>query len=254
MSADGDRAFFRGLRERSGGRNVEVSKRMSWIDWIIVVIPVFIVMYAGWNIRKYITGVADFVVGGRVCRRYVITTGNMANALGLITLAAFIEVHYRTGFALSFWESLKLPISVMISLSGYCLYRFRETRALSIGQFLEMRYNRSLRIFACFLRSIAEMMANIIMPAIAARFFIAYLDLPRTVSIFGFPFPTFMIITAVMLGRHALHHRHRHDPGADVLPADRRFRPLHPDQILLAQRDRPGHDGPGARGELHQPL
>jgi len=172
---------------------------MSWIDWIIVVIPVFIVMYAGWNIRKYITGVADFVVGGRVCRRYVITTGNMANALGLITLAAFIEVHYRTGFALSFWESLKLPISVMISLSGYCLYRFRETRALSIGQFLEMRYNRSLRIFACFLRSIAEMMANIIMPAIAARFFIAYLDLPRTVNIFGFPFPTFMIITAVML-------------------------------------------------------
>ena len=38
---------------------------------------------------------------------------------------------------------------------------------MSIGQFLEMRYNRPLRIFACFVRSIAELMANIIMPAIA---------------------------------------------------------------------------------------
>ena len=172
---------------------------MSLIDWLIVIIPVGVVMYAGWNIRKYMTGVADYMVGGRVCRRYVLTTANMANALGLITLAAYIEVHYKTGFALAFWSSLTLPISVMISLSGYCLYRFRETRALSIGQFFEMRYNRSLRIFACFLRSIAEMMANIIMPAIAARFFIAYLDLPRTVSIFGFAFPTFMIITAITL-------------------------------------------------------
>ena len=57
---------------------------MTLLDWIIVIIPIGIVMYAGWNIRKYITGVADFMVGGRICRRYVITTGNMANALGLI--------------------------------------------------------------------------------------------------------------------------------------------------------------------------
>ncbi|MBR7105232.1 MAG: sodium:panthothenate symporter [Lentisphaeria bacterium] len=172
---------------------------MSLLDWIIVIVPVCVVMYAGWNIRKYITGVADYLVSGRVCRRYVITTGTMAGALGLVTLAAYIEVHYKTGFALGFWSSLTLPISVMISLSGYCIYRFRETRALSIGQFFEMRYNRSLRIFACFLRSIAEMMANIIMPAIAARFFIAYLDLPRYVSIFGFQFPTFMIVTGILL-------------------------------------------------------
>ena len=56
---------------------------MTLLDWVIVVVPVCVIMYAGWNIRKYITGVADFMVGGRICRRYVITTGNMANALGL---------------------------------------------------------------------------------------------------------------------------------------------------------------------------
>ena len=172
---------------------------MNWIDWLIVIIPVAFIMYMGYYVRRYILGVSDFLVCGRVCRRYVITTSNMANALGLITLAAFIEVHYKTGFALTFWNSVMLPLTVIMSLTGYCIYRFRETKAMSIGQFLEIRYNRPLRIFACFVRSIAELMANIIMPAIAARFFISFLGLPQKVAIFGVEIPTFMIIVAVLL-------------------------------------------------------
>lgn len=172
---------------------------MTWYDWLIVILPVAGIMYMGWYVRRYITGVSEFLVCGRVCRRYVITTANMANALGLVTLAAFIEVHYRVGFAMGYWYNLSMPITVMIALSGYCIYRFRETRAMSLGQFLEMRYSRSLRIFSCFLRSIAEITANIIMPAIAARFFIAFLDLPRAVDIFGWKCPTFILITVILL-------------------------------------------------------
>lgn len=172
---------------------------MNWLDWVIVICPVIFIMFMGFYIRRYIRGVSDFLVCGRVCRRYVITTANMANALGLITLVAFIEVHYKTGFALTFWNSITLPITVIMSLTGYCIYRFRETKAMSIGQFIEMRYNRSLRIFACFVRSIAELMANIIMPAIAARFFISFLGFPQKVVVFGLEIPTFMIIVAVLL-------------------------------------------------------
>lgn len=172
---------------------------MSWIDWVITMVPVAGVLFMGWYSRRYIVGVSDFMVAGRVCRRYVLTTSNMANALGLVTLAAFVEVSYRTGFALTFWNALMLPVSVMLGLTGYCLYRFRETRAMSIGQFLEIRYSRPLRIFACFLRSIAEMMANIIMPAIAARFFIYYLGLPETFNLFGWRCPTFLVIVVITL-------------------------------------------------------
>ncbi len=172
---------------------------MTWYDWLIVLIPVTLVIGVGWYVRRYIVGVSDFLVAGRICHRYVIGTSDLANGLGLVTLAAFVEVSYKTGFALGFWSNLMLPISLMLSLTGYCMYRFRETRAMSLGQFLEMRYSRSLRIFSCFLRSIAEMMANIIMPAIAARFFISYLDLPRHLNILGWQCPTFLLIVVVLL-------------------------------------------------------
>ena len=172
---------------------------MSFADWLIVLIPTALVMGIGIYSRRLISGVSDFIVAGRVCNRYVLTTGDMANALALVALIAYVEVHYQTGVALNFWRNITLPIFVILSLSGYCLYRFRETRAMSIGQFLEMRYSRSLRIFSCFVRSIAEIMANIIMPALAARFFIFYLGLPQKLNLFGWQCPTFVLVVLVTL-------------------------------------------------------
>ena len=172
---------------------------MSLIDWLILIIPTVIVMGVGIYSKKYVRSVADFLSAGRVAGRYVISVGDVAAALSIIGLAAYVEVHYKTGFALVFWNNILLPLGVIISLFGYCTYRFRETKAMSLGQFLEMRYNRPFRIFASCLRTISEMLANMIMPAIAARFFIYFLDLPHSVNIFGLEVSTFFIIVSFCL-------------------------------------------------------
>lgn len=172
---------------------------MGLIDWLIVIIPVTFVIGMGLYSRKYIRGVTDFLAAGRVCGRYVISVGDMANTLSIIGLVAYVEVHYKTGFALGFWSKIVGPLGVFLALTGFCVYRFRETKALSLGQFLEMRYNRSFRIFAASLRSLSEMLANMIMPAIAARFFIYFLGFPHTLHIGGLAIPTFMIIIIICL-------------------------------------------------------
>ncbi len=172
---------------------------MSWYDWLITIVPLCFVMWLGLHTRKYVVGVSDFLVGGRVCRRYIMTTAGLAGGVGLITVVAYIESAYKTGFSLGFWNAVISPITILLGLSGYCMYRFRETRAMSIGQYIEMRYSRKLRIFSCFLRSIAEMVANMIMPAIAARFFIAYLDLPRKLNLFGLHIDTYLLIIIATL-------------------------------------------------------
>ncbi len=172
---------------------------MSWIDWAEVIIPVIFVFWLAVFTRRYIKDVTSFLSAGRVCGRYVISVGSIANALSVIGVLAMVEIKYKTGFALDFWQKLTIPIGIFLTLYGYCTYRFRETKVQSFGQFLEVRYSRGLRIFSAFLRSLTEIAANMIMPALAARFFIYLLDLPKSFCVFGISIETFNLVMILVL-------------------------------------------------------
>ena len=101
---------------------------MSFIDWLILIVPTAMVFALGVYSMKYVHGVTDFLSAGRVAGRYVLSVGDVANALSIIGLVAYVEVQYKTGFALVFWNNIMLPLGVIMSLFGYCTYRFRETR------------------------------------------------------------------------------------------------------------------------------
>jgi solute:Na+ symporter, SSS family len=167
---------------------------MHWIDWIIVIVPVVSILWLAVHSRKYVRGVVDFLAAGRVAGRYVLSAGDLTSGLGVITLVALVESKYQVGYALTFWEYLTIPVMILMSLTGYCIYRFRATRSLSIGQFLEMRYSRKFRIAASLLRTLSEMLTNAIGPAIAVNFFIYFLGLPHKLMVFGLPIPMFALL------------------------------------------------------------
>ena len=172
---------------------------VSPLDWMIILIPVGFVLFMGWYSRRYVVQVSDFLSAGRLCGRYLISVADIANGLSIIGLVAYVEVHYRTGFALTFWQSLTVPLGIVLSLTGFVTYRFRETKAMSFGQYIEMRYSRKLRIFASALRSTSEVLANMIMPAVAGRFFIYYFGLPQYFTVFGVEIPTFNALIILCL-------------------------------------------------------
>ena len=172
---------------------------MTVIDWLIVIFPVSLVMFMAWRTKKYAKDVTNFISSGRTCGRYVITVGDVAESLAVLTLVSYIESHYRNGFGTSFWGALLMPLGVILSLFGYCTYRMRETKAQSLGQFIEMRYSRKLRVFAAALRCTSEMLTNMIMPSIAARFFIYFWDLPLSFELLGMTVSTFHVIMFAVL-------------------------------------------------------
>ncbi len=172
---------------------------MHWIDWIIVILPLLGILFLACYSRRYVRDVADYLAAGRVAGRYVISVGDLQSGLGVITLIALCESEYQCGIAISFWSKLVIPLAIFMSLTGYVLYRYRQTRSLSMGQFLELRYNRPFRVVAAAVRTAAEMMTNAIGPAIAARFFIYFLGLPPSVELFGFECPTFALVVLMLL-------------------------------------------------------
>ncbi len=168
-------------------------------SWLFVAACFGFVLYMALYSRRYIRDAVDFLAAGRVGGRYVLSVAGMESALGLMALIALVEMKYQSGLSLEFWNIFLLPLGMILSLTGFCIYRFRQTRSLSLGEFLERRYNRGLRIFAMILRTGAEMLTNTIGPAIAARVFIYLFDWPSQIHIFGVTVDTFMLVMAVTL-------------------------------------------------------
>ena len=113
---------------------------MHWIDWSITIIPLFVVLFAGWRVQRYITGVADFMTAGRIAHRYLIAVADGAAALGLISVINMFEQRYVSGYAYEFWANFAVLLGFILTLTGFVNYRYRETRVMTMAQFFELRY------------------------------------------------------------------------------------------------------------------
>lgn len=172
---------------------------MQLIDWILVAIPVLLVAAFAIYTKRFTRGVADFVAGGRCAGRYLICNARGEAASGVANTASKFEVIMVSGFTLAFWEKLSVPILLVVGISGFVIYRYRETRALTLGQFFEMRYSRAFRLFMGGLAFLSGILNYGIFPAVSSRFIVYFVGLPTHVSLAGFDVSTHIVIMAMYL-------------------------------------------------------
>src|SRR5580693_7243209 len=103
---------------------------MHLIDWLLVALPVLVVAYFALYTRKYLKSVADFMAGGRNAGRYLLCTARSEMGAGAVAYVAFFEMFQRSGFAIRWWSLLSIPIGLILAISGFVMYRYRQTRAL----------------------------------------------------------------------------------------------------------------------------
>ena len=172
---------------------------LSWIDWSIVAASIVFIRLVSWSTRSLMRGVADFLSANRLAGRYLLTiSGEMAN-FGVISLVAGWQAFTAAGFPTIWWGLMSAPLSVVFALTGWVFYRLRETRALTVGQFLEMRYSRKFRILAGTLCWLSGIINFGIFPAVAARFLIYFCGLPAEFAVPGLglhvaTYPALMVI------------------------------------------------------------
>ena len=163
------------------------------VDWLIVFIVLGGMFYSVSFSSGLMKSVTDFLSAGRTAGRYLISVSSGVAGLGAISVVMYLEMGYVSGFSLAWWGLSQGIIILMLTMSGWVIYRFRSTRCLTLAQFFEKRYSRKFRIFTGIVAFTAGIINFGIFPAVGAQFFISYCGLPE--SFVGIPvYPLVMII------------------------------------------------------------
>ncbi len=172
---------------------------MGPLDWAIMGGFFAALIGIAWLSARLTTSVADFLAANRSAGRYLLTIAQGMSGLGAISIAANFEKYYQAGFGAMWWVQILAPLSLILALSGFVVYRFRETRALTMAQFFEMRYSRKFRVFAGILAWLSGILNYGIFPAVTARFIVYFTGLPTEVSLAGWSVATTVPVMAALL-------------------------------------------------------
>ena len=173
---------------------------LSYIDWAIMAIAVIALRSISLSTRSHMKGVADFLAANRSAGRYLLTIAGQMGTVGAISLVAFFQMYFSAGLPPIWWAFMTLPSSAIVILLGWVYYRYRETRAMTLAQFLEMRYTHKFRIFAGIICFSSGILNFGIFPAVAARFFVYYCGLPDQFHLLGMTIPTIAPVMLADLG------------------------------------------------------
>ncbi|AQQ71766.1 Proline permease [Limihaloglobus sulfuriphilus] len=158
---------------------------LHFIDWAIIAGLLTIIISMAFYTKKFNRSVADFLAANRTAGRYMLCIADGMSALGAITIVMLFEIFYQAGFPGIWWDMFRLTIiPAVLSLSGWVIYRFRQTRALTLAQFFEMRYSRRFRIFCGIIIWFSGILNFGIFPAVGARFFMNYMGIEETTGIY----------------------------------------------------------------------
>jgi SSS family solute:Na+ symporter len=172
---------------------------MHFLDWVIV---------AGFSVglliiclvtNKLTKSVAGFLSSERCAGRYLLTIAQSMAFCAAIGAVGGFEAAYRNGLGGRWWAMMTMPVGIIIALSGWVAYRYRETRAMTMAQFLEMRYSRRLRLLAGFLGFTSGVLNCAVFPMVTARFLIYFMGLPTEYELFGLTVPMYHTVMLILV-------------------------------------------------------
>ncbi len=170
------------------------------IDWLIVITLFAALLAMAVWINGQCKSVADYLISGRKVRLWLGLGAGIAGEVGLVTIVSICEQGYMRGFGFILIGLLIMLVTVpLLGIFGFGIERFRATRAMSVPQYLEMRYGRKLRILTGILNSLAGVLQMSIFPIVGAQFLRILMDAPEFFYLGSLMVPTTWIVMLVLL-------------------------------------------------------
>ncbi|NND08215.1 MAG: sodium:solute symporter family protein [Saprospiraceae bacterium] len=123
-----------------------MATNFNWfLDGAIILIYLIITITAGLMVRKYVKGVADYLVAGRKVDVYLGIASLAATEFGIVTCMANAELGYKYGFAGTSPGICLFFAMLVVGWTGFCIEPLRERGVITIPEYFEKRFGKRVR-------------------------------------------------------------------------------------------------------------
>ncbi len=115
------------------------------IDWVILVIYLAGTVFAGLRARRYVENMEGYYVAGRKVKVALGSATLIATEIGVVTFMYFGQLGYLTGFSCFILGLIGVFGYMVIGKTGFIVAGLRRLKVITIPEFYELRYNKSVR-------------------------------------------------------------------------------------------------------------
>jgi SSS family solute:Na+ symporter len=150
----------------------------SILDGTIAVLSLLATLWIGLRVKRYIGTIEDYLVANRGMGLYVGAASLLSTEVGIITYMYQAQFGFVAGFSAFVTGLITLGVCLLVGRTGFVITRLREMEILTVPEYFETRYGRSVRVLAGVLMAFGGSLNLGIFPIIEARFLAVVTGIP----------------------------------------------------------------------------
>src|SRR5438876_11576454 len=118
------------------------------LDWIIILIYLTVCLSAGLWMRRYVRGVEEFAIAGRMVHVNLGIASLAATELGLVTIMYTAQLGFEKGFAGATIGVIMAVAMYLVGRTGFIIQPLRAAGVITIPELFEKRFGKGVRWLA----------------------------------------------------------------------------------------------------------
>ncbi len=143
---------------------------LSYLDLSIIALYIIIIFYSGYRMKKYVSGIGDYLVAGRSMGFNLGLVSMMCTEIGMITYVYYAEMGYKAGFAALMVAFPPMLAYFIIGKTGFVIKRLHEMKIMTVPEFFSITFSKGVRLYLGILMAIGGILNFGVFPGVEATF------------------------------------------------------------------------------------
>ncbi len=167
---------------------------LNFLDLGIVAIYIALVFLSGILMKKYVTGIGDYLVANRTMGFNLGIVSMMCTEIGIITYIYYAELGYKAGFASLIVAFPTMLVYFVLGRTGFIIKPLLRMKIMTIPEFFSVRFSKGVRFYVGILMAVGGILNFGVFPGVEAKFINTVSGIPE-----GYVLYTMVILLTLVL-------------------------------------------------------